>query len=73
MCVCGVNAGVVWLHSTGAAPSFSSHHTLPNDTLTNKQQHKHTGVNFVLLLAAGSGIAPIRAAIESEALGLGKV
>ena len=31
------------------------------------------GINFVLLLAAGSGIAPIRAAIESEMLGLKKV
>jgi hypothetical protein len=31
------------------------------------------GINHVLLLAAGSGIAPIRAAIESEQLGLKKV
>lgn len=31
------------------------------------------GINFVLLLAAGSGIAPIRAAIESEMLGLKKM
>lgn len=49
----------------------------------SNHQHPHThthtdnpttpGVNFVLLLAAGSGIAPIRAAIESEQLGLKKV
>ena len=31
------------------------------------------GVNYVVLVAAGSGIAPIRAAIESEMLGLKKV
>lgn len=31
------------------------------------------GINHVLCLAAGSGIAPIRAAIESDELGLGKV
>jgi len=31
-----------------------------------------TGITKVLCFAAGSGIAPIRAAIESEELGLGK-
>ena len=37
------------------------------------QNFDKEGINHVLLLAAGSGIAPLRAAIESEELGLAKV
>jgi len=37
------------------------------------QSFDEQGINFVILIAAGSGIAPIRAAIESEMLALKKV
>jgi hypothetical protein len=37
------------------------------------QNFDQEGIKHVLLLAAGTGIAPIRAAIESDVLGLDKV